>query len=113
MVMNYKNYVQAIRYVSPWNKEAVNLICEYNVYVHGGIALSLLREEEGFMELYATASVCVPDLANDEIAIKNYGENEGMLEQLLDNGVIYPPHRYTHSGYVVIPVCKLKEHILA
>jgi hypothetical protein len=57
---------------------------------------------------YTTASVSIPDLTKEEVGIKNYSENEGVLTFLLENNIVEPPHRFVQSGFVTIPVCKLK-----
>jgi hypothetical protein len=49
-----------------------------------------------------TDTPCLPD----EVAIKDWGENEGMLEALVTARVVQPPHRWIGSGYVEIPVCR-------
>lgn len=54
---------------------------------------------------FAKASVQIKDLESNEIAIKNYSENEGILEYLCENKIITQPHRYVESGYVTIPIC--------
>lgn len=44
------------------------------------------------------------------VAVKDYGENEGMLRFLLDNDVIEPDPVYSfHSGFVVVCVYELTE----
>ena len=75
---------------------------EVGQYLEGGEALRLV---EGTGEPLATATVWVPGLADDEVAIKDYSENEGMLDLALRNGWVEPPHRFVPSGYVQIPVC--------
>lgn len=45
----------------------------------------------------------------DELAIKTYSENEGVLDALLDAGVIAFPHRFITSGHVAFPICRLIE----
>ena len=57
----------------------------------------------------AIASVNLPNvlLDSDEIAIKDYSENDGMLECLIDNKVVTEPIRFIQQGYVSIPICKL------
>jgi len=57
-------------------------------YANGQNALRLVDIYDG--EPIAVASVCVPILqcADDEIFIKNYSENEGVLETLVDAGVV-------------------------
>lgn len=70
-----------------------------------------LYEEEmpGVLLPYATCTAAIDGLADDEYAIKDWAENEGMVELLVGAGVIAPPHRYVMSGWVTVPVCRLKE----
>lgn len=82
------------------------LTLKKNEYYAGGVALTLSDEYES---PFATATVWVPGLKQGEVAIKDYAENEGMLAAMVDAGVVHPPHRYVKSGFVTIPVCKLKE----
>jgi hypothetical protein len=58
----------------------------------------------------ATATLNTDGLELDEVAIKNYSENESMYETLLGNGVIHPMHREINIGYVTVPVCKLVDY---
>jgi hypothetical protein len=80
-------------------------VLELSKYRTGEIAVQLVDEDD--FSPVATASVYVPGLLPGEVAIKDYSENEGMLQTLLDAGVVTPPHRYVRSGYVVIPVTTL------
>jgi hypothetical protein len=59
---------------------------------------------------YAIATVNIPELINVEgyVAIKDYSENEGMLKFLIDNDFIEPPVTHVESGYVKLPICKIK-----
>lgn len=56
---------------------------------------------------YATCTVNMEGLEPDEVAIKDYSENEGMLSFLVEEGIVNPPHRSLPSGFVNIPVCRL------
>jgi hypothetical protein len=51
----------------------------------------------------------MPDvkLAPDEVIIKNYSENEGMYEAMLEAGYISPALRTVESGFIEVPVVKL------
>lgn len=71
--------------------------------------IAILLVEEGTGEDIATATVNVPEANVPEgyVGIKDYSENEGMLQFLVDNGIVEPPARYIPSGWVSIPVCKL------
>ena len=50
-------------------------------------------DEENGWEPWATATVQIGGLGENEVAIKNYSENKGILEALVGLGVINPPHR--------------------
>jgi hypothetical protein len=77
-------------------------------YPNGQIAIKLYDESDGLP--YATATVSVQEkLEACEVAIKNYSENVGILESLINAKVIDSPHRFIQSGFVNIPVCKLKS----
>jgi hypothetical protein len=80
-------------------------VLEISKYRTGELRLELVDEDD--FSPVATASVLVPGLLEGEVAIKDYSENEGMLQTLLDARVIASPHRYVTSGYVIIPVTTL------
>jgi len=79
----------------------------FHTYSNGRPAIVLIDAEDG--SPIATASVNVPEekLAIDEIAIKDYSENEGMLEVMVYAGIVSEPVRKIKSGFVTIPICKL------
>jgi len=60
-------------------------------------------------EPVATATVNIPeeDIEDDEVIIKDYSENEGMLDALMQAGVVSEPLRMVETGFVEVPVCKL------
>ena len=47
------------------------------------------------------------DLKTGEVAIKDWSENEGILDFLVQNKIVKEPHRFVESGYVKIPICEL------
>jgi hypothetical protein len=75
-------------------------------YHNGNVSLTLIEAREHYP--YATCTVNVDGLEEGEVAIKNYSENTGMLNFLISEGIIEPPHRSVNSGYVRIPICKVK-----
>jgi len=77
-------------------------------YANGRPAI-LLQDYKTFDQL-AVGSVNLPDfnIDNDSVAIKNYSENIGMLDFLIDYGVIEEPFMYIEQGWAKFPVCKLK-----
>ena len=60
-------------------------------------------------ELIATCTINIPGepLGDDQVIIKDYSENEGMLKALTDANVVGPPIRFVYSGYITAPVCTL------
>ena len=60
-------------------------------------------------QLIAVATVNIPEekLVKNEVIIKDYSENEGMIQVLMDAKVISEPLRYAKTGYVTCAVCKL------
>lgn len=83
---------------------------EFRKYENQRTAIVLVGTGQFEGEQIAVASVNLPDepMNEDEIAIKDYSGNVGMIDFLASAGVINPtPVRYIESGYVSIPVCKL------
>lgn len=80
---------------------------EFNSYQEGNaIAIELIETQTG--EPVAVATVNIDGLMHDEVAIKDYSENEGMLMALILAGIVKPPHRYVRSGFVTIPIVRLE-----
>lgn len=78
-------------------------VCKYR---NGQNAIELV--DMGHNEPFMTASVSVEiELKADEVAIKDYSENQGILSELIKNGVVSKPHKVINSGFVTIPICKL------
>jgi hypothetical protein len=81
--------------------------CDVSVtkYSNGNTALQLWNEEEGPI---ATATVNMGDkLPKDQAYIKDYSENEGMLEALADAGIVKEVIGWKASGFVTVPLCTL------
>jgi hypothetical protein len=79
---------------------------EYSRYANGRTAIRLWCDD-GPM---ATATVNVPDyngLREDEVIIKDYSENEGILDALVSVGIVEDTGRVVDMGYVLGRVCKL------
>ena len=88
-----------------------NCYLNKRLYNSNGIALTLADEIDG--HTVAVCTVNVPDLPleADEVVIKDYSENEGMLYALVSAGVVSEPIGYHQQGYVEMPICKvLRTH---
>lgn len=73
-------------------------------YNNGNVAIVACDAKSGLP--VGKLTVNTPEiLPPDAVAIKNYSENDGVLESLIDNGVVSEIQHYIPSGYVQIPVC--------
>ena len=87
-------------------------ILKFGEYSNGRTAIQLVSNDE-YNEPIATATVNLPDQAvmqstgNKNVFIKNYSENEGMLNCLVDAGIVSTPIAIVTSGFVDVPLCKL------
>ena len=85
-----------------WNCEIL-----FKQYSNKRTAIVLRDSEDGSPIATATINLLDIPLQEDEVIIKDYAENEGMYEALLEAGVIAPSTYSVQSGYVICPVCKL------
>jgi hypothetical protein len=82
------------------------LVVQFEKYSNNNkTAITLYEKETG--EPYTVATVNVPGLEDNEVAIKDYSENEGVMQALFMAGYISEPLRMQSSGFVSIPICKL------
>ena len=51
-------------------------------------------------------------LQDFELAIKNYAENEGICEWLINNGYVNKAHDSYKSGWVDVPICKMTDKLI-
>ncbi len=82
---------------------------EKGTYRNGQTSLQLVDATDG--QPVAVASVSVPTLELDEneIVVKDYSENEGMLDFLLENNIVEMRNEYIELGYNTAPVVKLLD----
>ena len=76
-------------------------------YGNGRPAIQLDNARNGEPFMVPSVNVVDADLKTGEIAIKNYAENEGILDVLVNAGIVSKPKYTVESGYVEIPVCDL------
>ena len=78
------------------------------MYKNNRRAIILTDMEDGSGVAYASVNVPMEELGNDEVIIKNYSENEGLLEVLVEARIISEPVDYANiSRHVTAPICKL------
>jgi hypothetical protein len=84
-----------------------NCIAEKLKYNNGRIAIQLIDDCDGAPVATATINVPAEQLAEDEAIIKDYAENEGMVQALMDAGIITNFVRQAKSGYITAPIYKV------
>lgn len=92
-------------YNSPFGERYL-LFVRTETYKDGLIRIQLYDSKDG--SPYATATSRVGEkLEQGEVAIKDWSENEGILEFLVQNKIVKGPHRFVESGHVKVPICEL------
>lgn len=81
-------------------------------YNNNRSSLTLIDKATG--DEVAVASVHIPEVrvASDEVLIKDYSENEGMLNALRDAGVVTHTIREVESGFINIPLVKMSDEMM-
>jgi hypothetical protein len=77
-------------------------------YPSGRKAISLVDVEDGLS--YAIATTNLPDLrvkSEDEVLIKDYSENEGILDFLISHNIVIFTGKTVVSGWVELHICIL------
>jgi hypothetical protein len=80
---------------------------EMGIYPNERKAIELINAKNGEPVLVATINVPEINIGVDEVIIKNYSENEGVLESLIKAKIISNPLRTIQTGFITAPICKL------
>jgi len=110
-----QNMMYPFRFGSHGEMQPVHL--DTGLYDNDRLAIRLTCPDlgEGFEEPWMTCTVNMPDdkCAEDEVWIKDYSENQGCAEWLINEGVIQAtPVGFTRSGYVTIYRYRLTEQFV-
>lgn len=76
-------------------------------YANGRPSLELINADDHTPNSIVTVNLPDVLLEDNEVLVKDYSENEGMLEFLTANNIVTPTERGVQSGFVWIPVCIL------
>lgn len=80
-------------------------------YVNGNTALQLFSRNDH--EPIAVATINLYEkLPQNQAYIKDYSENEGMLELLIEAGIVTRVIGFKNSGYITAPLCELDIEII-
>lgn len=82
-------------------------VLQYSTYMNGRTAIQLNDIVDGCPVATATVNIPSVELADDEVIIKNYSENEGMSRALVDAGVIGPATQSIRTAHVIVLIHKL------
>ena len=87
-----------------WDCEVV-----FAEYSNGRPAILLKDAEDG--SPIATATINLPEvpLRENQVIIKDYSENEGVLQALVDAGVVTDTGIKMQVGFAIAPLCELVE----
>lgn len=85
--------------------------CEFLLghYSNGNLGIEIWSVDNGpITKVTVNPDIKIPE---DRIAIKNYSENEGMVDWLISMSIIEDsPANVIHSGWIDIPVHRLTTH---
>ena len=92
---------------APWDTKETTVRIQLAKYSNGRTRINLVDDSDN--EPYATATTNLPDvlLLDNEVFIKDYSENEGVLQFLSTNNIVVPTDKWATSGHVDVQVCTL------
>ena len=85
---------------------------ELSHYKDGNLAISLVSVLDGSPVAKATVNIEGVKLASNEVCIKDYSENAGMLMALQAAGIVESVVDVVQSGYVDVPVVTLTDNVM-
>ena len=72
--------------------------------------ISIMSQIEGPV---CNVNIDIPEINYpEEVVIKDYSENKGLLSEMIRIGLVDEPHAYITVGYAQAPVCKLHYDVL-
>lgn len=92
---------------APWDTKSTVVSIKLGKYANNRISINLIDVSDN--QPYAVATTNLPDvlLLDNEVLVKDYSENEGVLEFLTTNNIVVPTDRWVTSGFVDVQVCTL------
>ena len=98
-------------YIKYWNRDIKLLYTNYKNKENICIIIESPDPKENEEGPIAVATTWIPGLAKDEVAIKDYSENEGVEKTLRHANIIGQiPLRTVKSGFVNVNIYKLTEN---
>ena len=87
-------------------------IPQFDFYLNGRLAIRLVDANNGEDVAMATVNVQDYDLPPNEVIVKDYSENEGMCNALVEAGLIELTGNKTQTGFVFCPIGRLNLKML-
>ena len=81
----------------------------FSRYQNGRLRIDLTSATDGTPIATATVNVPTVALADDQVAIKDYGENAGLLDALVQANVVVDTGGWVSTGYTELAVCRLTD----
>jgi len=95
--------MKTITYQPKYADKPATLGVELFEYTNGGTCIDLIDMKDG--ETFMCATVWIEGLKDNEVAIKNDRENQGILEVLADAEIISWPKRIAKAGQTTVYIC--------
>ena len=80
---------------------------EFSMYVNKRLRIDLVDAENYTQIATVTKNLPNEDIKPNQVIIKSYNGNEGMIDTLMNANIVSRPIRWVASGHVLMPVCKL------
>ena len=89
-------------------KKVSNSQIQTGYYPNGQLAVFLNNPYDGPIAELSLSKGSV-ELSEGEFILKNYSENQSIVQELLDSGVIIPVSRFVLVGPYLCPICRLND----
>ena len=99
--------------LEPFNFKQWTVVAVPGRYPNMRKAIRLIDAADGSLVAIATVNVPSAELSVNEVLIKDYSENEGMLDSMITAGYIEDAYGLVKIGFVVAHRCRLTEKGMA
>lgn len=90
-----------------------NCVAVAGKYGNGNKAIELIDEADGERVAVATVNMIEEKIDDDEVFVKAYSENEGMVESLVNAEIIHPDIVHTvPAGWIDVSSYRLTDKVL-
>ena len=80
-------------------------------YEQGGMALRLIDATDHDPIYRATSNLLDQQPGEQEVFIKNYAENEGVLEALMDAGLVSDTGKVVETGHAALNIARMSDEL--